>query len=77
MKVTKLDRDPSSGTTLQEINFWLSLERALLRIQEKRENQEIQLTLDILRAGQRFLAFVSFDLDTGILLHCNSFLFIC
>ncbi len=32
-KVTKLDRDPSNGTALQEISFWLNLERALLRIQ--------------------------------------------
>ena len=29
-KVTKLDRDPSNGTALQEISFWLNLERALL-----------------------------------------------
>ena len=71
LKVTKLDRDPSSGTALQEISFWLSLERALLRIQEKRENQEIQLTLDILKAGKRFHATVSFDNDTGMLLNCT------
>merc|ERR1711899_446172 len=45
-KVTKLDRDPSSGTALQEISFWLNLERALLRIQEKRESSEVALTLD-------------------------------
>ena len=40
-KVTKLDRDPSNGTALQEISFWLNLERALLRIQEKRESSEV------------------------------------
>lgn len=67
-QVTKLDRDPSSGTALQEISFWLSLERALLRIQEKRENIEIALTLDILKHGKRFHATVSFDTDTGELL---------
>ena len=48
-KVTKLDRDPSSGTALQEISFWLNLERALLRIQEKRESPEVALTLDVLK----------------------------
>ena len=64
-KVTKLDRDPASGTALQEISFWLNLERALLRIQEKRESAEIVLTLDILKRGKRFLATVSFDSDTG------------
>ena len=43
-KVTKLERDPSSGTALQEISFWLNLERALLRIQEKRESVEVRQT---------------------------------
>lgn len=65
-KVTKLERDPSSGTALQEISFWLNLERALLRIQEKRESPEVQLTLDILKKGKRFLATVSFDADTRL-----------
>ncbi|XP_038118676.1 dynein heavy chain, cytoplasmic isoform X2 [Culex quinquefasciatus] len=65
-KVTKLDRDPSSGTALQEISFWLNLERALHRIQEKRESPEVALTLNILKHGKRFHATVSFDTDTGL-----------
>lgn len=65
-KVTKLDRDPSTGTALQEISFWLNLERALNRILERRESIEVTLTLDILRYGKRFIATVSFDSDTGL-----------
>ena len=65
-KVTKLDRDPSTGTALQEISFWLNLERALNGILEKRESVEVTLTLDILRYGKRFIATVSFDSDTGL-----------
>lgn len=65
-KVTKLERDPSSGSALQEISFWLNLERALLRIQEKRESPEVSLTLDILKKGKRFHATVSFDADTRL-----------
>ncbi|CAL8071116.1 unnamed protein product [Calicophoron daubneyi] len=65
-KVTKLDRDPASGTALQEITFWLNLERSLARIQEKRESLEITLTLDILKHAKRFHATVSFDTDTGV-----------
>uniref|UniRef100_A0A0X3P013 Dynein heavy chain, cytoplasmic n=1 Tax=Schistocephalus solidus TaxID=70667 RepID=A0A0X3P013_SCHSO len=65
-KVTTLDRDPSSGTALQEITFWLNLERALARIQEKRESLEITLTLEILKHAKRFHATVSFDADTGL-----------
>lgn len=34
-KVTKLERDPSSGTALQEINFWLSKEIACHKIAEQ------------------------------------------
>ncbi|GBP31564.1 Dynein heavy chain, cytoplasmic [Eumeta japonica] len=65
-EVTKLDRDPSNGTALQEISFWLNLERALHRIQEKRESIEVALTLEILKYGKRFHATVSFDTDTGL-----------
>ena len=65
LQVTKLDRDPASGTALQEISFWLNLERALLRIQDIRESPDIALTLDILKHGKRFHATVSFDTDTG------------
>ncbi|CAJ0587193.1 unnamed protein product, partial [Mesorhabditis spiculigera] len=65
-KVTKLERDPASGSSLQEMNFWLNLERALQKIQEKRECEEIQLTLEVLKAGKRFHATVSFDSDTGL-----------
>lgn len=65
-KVTKLDRDPSTGTALQEITFWLNLEKALNKILEKRESIEVTLTLDILRSGKRFIATVSFDSDTGL-----------
>uniref|UniRef100_A0A2P2HXP1 Dynein heavy chain, cytoplasmic n=1 Tax=Hirondellea gigas TaxID=1518452 RepID=A0A2P2HXP1_9CRUS len=65
-KVTKLDRDPSSGTALQEVSFWVNLERALLKIQDKRESLEVTLTLEILKHGKRFHATVSFDLDTGL-----------
>lgn len=66
LQVTKLNRDPESGTALQEISFWLNLERALHRIQEKRDSIEISLTLDILKHGKRFHATVSFDTDTGL-----------
>ncbi|KAG9509180.1 Dynein heavy chain, cytoplasmic, partial [Fragariocoptes setiger] len=65
-RVTRFDRDPSSGTALQEISFWLNLERALLRIQEKRESPEVVLTLEILKKGKRFHATVSFDADTQL-----------
>ncbi|MFH4975707.1 hypothetical protein AB6A40_002416 [Gnathostoma spinigerum] len=65
-KVTKLERDPASGTSLQEMTFWQNLERALLKITEKRESDEVMLTLEALKCGKRFHATVSFDADTGL-----------
>ena len=64
-KVTKLDRDPSSGTAMQEISFWVNLERALRNIQEKCQSAEVMLTLDVLRLGKRFHLTTKFDTDTG------------
>lgn len=65
-KVTRLDRDPASGTTMQEVSFWLNLERALHQIKDKRDGIDITLTLDVLKHGKRFHATVSFDSDTGL-----------
>lgn len=40
-QVTKLERDPGSGSSLQEMTFWLNLERALQKILQKRESEEV------------------------------------
>ncbi|CAG8791988.1 1810_t:CDS:2, partial [Cetraspora pellucida] len=65
-KVTKLSRDPASGTAMQEINFWLSMETALEGVDEQLKSDQIVLTLDILRHAKRFHATVSFIADTGL-----------
>ena len=65
-KVTKLSRDPASGTASQEINFWLSMERALSQIEDQLKSDQIVLTLDLLKHAKRFHATVSFLADTGL-----------
>ncbi|CAG8677057.1 16017_t:CDS:2, partial [Acaulospora colombiana] len=40
-KVTKLSRDPSNGTAIQEINFWLGMETALEDINERLKSDQI------------------------------------
>ncbi|KAF8934382.1 dynein heavy chain [Dissophora ornata] len=65
-KVTKLSRDPSSGTAIQEVNFWLSMEKALEKIDEQLSSDQIVLTLDILKHAKRFHATLSFIADTGL-----------
>jgi dynein heavy chain 1 len=64
--VTKLTRDVSSGTASQEINFWLSLERALEGIEAQLRSEEVNMVMDCLRGARRFRATVSFIADTGL-----------
>ncbi|KAI9450509.1 cytoplasmic dynein heavy chain 1 [Lactarius psammicola] len=64
--VTKLNRDVASGTASQEINFWLSLERALEGIENQLRSEEVNMVMDCLRNAKRFHATVSFIADTGL-----------
>lgn len=64
--VTKLNRDVASGTASQEVNFWLSMEKALEGIEEQLRSEPVVLTLDILKQAKRFHATVSFIADTGL-----------
>jgi pilus assembly protein TadC len=64
--VTKLTRDVASGTASQEINFWLSLERALEGIEAQLRSDEVNMVMDCLRNAKRFHATVSFIADTGL-----------
>jgi pilus assembly protein TadC len=64
--VTRLTREVSSGTASQEINFWLSLERALEGIEAQLRSEEVNMVMDCLRNARRFHATVSFIADTGL-----------
>lgn len=64
--VTKLNRDVSSGTASQEINFWLSMEKSLENIEDQLRSEPIVLALDLLKNAKRFHATVSFIADTGL-----------
>lgn len=64
--VTKMTQDPTTGTANQEINYWLSMESALERIEAQLRGDGVSLTLDILKHAKRFQATVSFVADTGL-----------
>lgn len=64
--VTKLNREVSSGTASQEINFWLSWERALEAIEAQLRSEEVNMVMDCLRNAKRFHATVGFIADTGL-----------
>ena len=64
--ITKLSRDPDSGSATQEIKYWLSLEDRLKDIDNQTRNDGVQLTLDILQHAKRYQVKVSFYADTGL-----------
>jgi len=63
--VTKLTRNVTSGTASQEINFLLSLERALETIEDQLRSDEVNMVMDCLRNAKRFHATVRSIADTG------------
>ncbi|KAH3681221.1 hypothetical protein WICPIJ_007804 [Wickerhamomyces pijperi] len=65
--ITKLqEREVSSETALDEVNFWVSMESALTSLQSQLNGLEVQLTLEILKYGKRFHATAGFLSDIGI-----------
>lgn len=66
LRVTKLTRDVSSGSTIQEVNFWLAMERAINAIYDSKESVPIEFTFNILRQNKRFLATTGFMQDVGL-----------
>ena len=53
------------------------METALAKIHAKRNSPEIALTLDVLKAGKRFHATVSFDSDTGVCVYVRACVRVC
>ncbi|KAI1007775.1 Dynein heavy chain, cytoplasmic [Podosphaera aphanis] len=64
--ITKMSRDPASGSATQEINFWLNMESALERIGSQLGGEGVRLTMDVLKIAKRYQATVSFRIDTGL-----------
>ena len=64
--MTKLTRDVPSATSSQEVNFWLSLERALEGMEAQLRSGEVGMVMDSLRNAKRFHTTVSFIADTGL-----------
>lgn len=65
-KVTLLTKNVTSGSTLQEIDFWLSMESSLQDIEDLLKSDYVHLTMDTLKTAKRFHATVSFMTDAGI-----------
>lgn len=76
--VTKMKYDLTTGSVLQEINYWISFERSLNLIDEQLKLPEVKLTIDILHAKKKYSTTIAFenDLDFKKVLNtciaCNS-----
>jgi dynein heavy chain 1 len=66
-KVTCLQKeDRNFQSALQEINFWSSLEQALLKTEQRLNSPEIEITLTVLKQAKRFSVTVIFESDHGL-----------
>ncbi|KAF1990825.1 hypothetical protein K402DRAFT_460233 [Aulographum hederae CBS 113979] len=63
---TKSDRDPSTGTAAQEINFWIGFEASLDAIQRQLDSPGVKLTLDLMGMAKRYNVQTSFRTDTNL-----------
>ncbi|MGI4871990.1 MAG: hypothetical protein ACRYFX_12530, partial [Janthinobacterium lividum] len=52
-QLTEKDRDIHSGSTIQEINFWLNLDQVLGDVEAQLKSEPIILTFDVLAASKR------------------------
>ena len=50
----------------QDVNFWLSLKRALEGIEAQLKSEEVRMVMDALRNATRFHVTVSFTAGTGL-----------
>ncbi|RMZ76007.1 hypothetical protein DV738_g5168, partial [Chaetothyriales sp. CBS 135597] len=64
--VTKLVDSSECGSAGQEINFWLSLESALARVEQALASPGVVLTLEMLKNAKRFQAGISLKDDTKL-----------
>jgi len=66
-KVADLNRDPTTGTASQEINFWLGMESSITSIEKQLIDVPVLLTLEVLKNAKRYHATISFHSDTGLM----------
>jgi dynein heavy chain 1 len=65
--ITSLNHDPfDNDSILDEIQFWKSMETALISINSQINLPEVTLSLDILSRAKRFHITLSFQNDTGL-----------
>ncbi|CAI5758795.1 unnamed protein product [Candida verbasci] len=65
--ITRLDHKASNGISiLEDIQFWNSMESALLSLQQQMNSEEIKLSIDLLNRAKRFHITMRFQNDTEL-----------
>ncbi|EPR57558.1 dynein heavy chain [Toxoplasma gondii GT1] len=65
-KVCRMQRDASTGSAAEEVNFWEGMERAILRVEEQLKTPEAELTLQVLKQTRKVFATMTFEQDAGL-----------
>lgn len=78
--IIAIDYEVSSGTTLQEINYWLSYERSLNLVDQQINQSETIMTLEILKKKLKHNVTMPFEFDLkfkhtlSMCVQCNQFM---
>lgn len=63
-RITTLQHDPSQGSALQEINFWLAIERSLTHVEQQlKNNKMLDVTLSLVQQSNNLPLFYKFQND--------------
>jgi dynein heavy chain 1 len=63
MTVVSMEHDIANGTTMQEVQFWISKEAAMQHIDAQIKRPEVTLTIALLEARQQRLVTIPFKQD--------------
>ncbi|CBZ49657.1 hypothetical protein NCLIV_001450 [Neospora caninum Liverpool] len=65
-KICRMQRDASTGSAAEEVNFWVGMERAISHVEEQLKTPEAELTLQVLKQTRKVFATMTFEQDAGL-----------
>jgi dynein heavy chain 1 len=64
--ITGRTRSIDDGTTVDEINFWMSMEKAVMQIYMERDSPGVVFTFEVLKHNKKFLLITAHNDDIGL-----------
>jgi dynein heavy chain 1 len=65
-KITKLEHVISSGTAMQEVNFWNQMVFSLEHVQAQLKTTEVMLIKELIRRMQKLIVLTQFENDNDV-----------